>query len=390
MAHSKRNTSLAFFTTHERSQLKSAWGSQSTRLTRDSFLPFASCNLCLQPSRDPVACASDGDIFCRECIVSNLLAQRKEIKRLEKEEGRRKREVEDEEKGKMEEEKERSVREFERTMMGLEGREGRSNGTTATTTDERRDIEVGRGVKRKFELDEEEMVKNAKEERAKARKAIEDEKVIPYPLPLNPTNARLMMDTKSSKPTLPAFWLPSLTPSTDTNKASSTPLKLSPICPASSPSAPHPLSLKSLITISFSTSTSTSASNSDTTTNTDSSNLICPACNKPLSNASKAMLTVPCGHVLCKPCAQKFMTLPEKPAPDPHAANGDAEEEAARCYVCETELTEEKAEGKKRDKKKDKDKGLPRRGLVEMRSEGTGFAGGGKNMAKREGVAFQC
>ncbi|KAL8867483.1 MAG: hypothetical protein Q9174_005637, partial [Haloplaca sp. 1 TL-2023] len=118
----KRNTSLAFFTAHERNQLKSHWGSQSTRLSRDSFLPFASCALCLQPSRSPVACASHGDIFCRECIVSNLLAQRGAIKRAEKDEERRKRENEVEENEKAEEERVRSVRDFEKTMMGLEGR----------------------------------------------------------------------------------------------------------------------------------------------------------------------------------------------------------------------------------------------------------------------------
>src|SRR5579862_2189082 len=81
----KRNTSLAFFTSHERSLLKTTWGSQATRLTRDSFLPFSSCRLCLLPSRSPVACAANGHIFCRECAMNNLLAQRKEIKRLEKE-----------------------------------------------------------------------------------------------------------------------------------------------------------------------------------------------------------------------------------------------------------------------------------------------------------------
>ncbi|KAL8748436.1 MAG: hypothetical protein Q9199_008196, partial [Rusavskia elegans] len=178
MSHSKRNTSLAFFTSHERSLLKTTWGSQSTRLNRDSFLPFASCILCLQPSREPVACASHGDIFCRECIVSNLLAQRKEIKRLEKEDERRRREDEENETGRAEEEKERSVREFEATMMGLEGSTHatqKKNNTTSSTLDDRRDSE-GRGTKRKFELDEEQMLKNNKDERAKARKAIDEEK----------------------------------------------------------------------------------------------------------------------------------------------------------------------------------------------------------------------
>ncbi|KAL8639475.1 MAG: hypothetical protein Q9228_003493 [Teloschistes exilis] len=360
MAHSKRNTSLAFFTAHERAELKSSWGTRSTRLHRDSFLPFASCNLCLQPSRDPVACASHGDIFCRECIVSNLLAQRKEIKRLEKDDERRRREGEEQNREKAEEERERSVRDFEKTMMGMEGTARKTNGNAATH--DPRDSE-GRGVKRKFELDAEEVLKNTKEERAKARKAIEDE--------------------KAAKPTLPAFWVPSLTPSTDSGKLSSASLKLSPICPGSSPTATHPLSLKTLVTISF------SQNSENPKTSTSSSTLACPACNKTLSNASKAMLTIPCGHVLCKPCATKFMT-PSAKLPDPHADTED--EEKVRCYVCETDLTPEKAveeevgAKKKKHKKGGKeDKDRNEKGLVELRSEGTGFAGGGKNTVKREG-----
>lgn len=170
----KRNTSLAFFTSHERSLLKSTWGSQATRLSRDSFLPFASCQLCLQIARDPVACAANGDIFCRECAVSNLLAQGKEIKRLKKEDERRQREVEEEKLDRGAEEKERAIAQFERTMMGMEGG-GKKEGKIGVSEEVERN--EGRGVKRKFELDEDEMLKNAKEERAKARRALDEEKV---------------------------------------------------------------------------------------------------------------------------------------------------------------------------------------------------------------------
>ena len=171
----KRNTSLAFFTSHERSLLKSSWGSQATRLSRDSFLPFASCRLCLQLARDPVACAANGDIFCRECVVSNLLAQRKEIKRLEKEDERQRREDEEEARERGEEEREKAVEDFEKVMMGLEG--GPRAKITEQTVVAEELATQGRGVKRKFELDEEEMLKNAKEERLKARRALDDEKV---------------------------------------------------------------------------------------------------------------------------------------------------------------------------------------------------------------------
>ena len=84
---------------------------------------------------------------------------------------------------------------------------------------------------------------------------------------------------------------------------------------------------------------------------------------------------------------------PAKELPDPHALNTDAGEgQKVLCYVCETDLTDReiKAKDRKKDKKDKVEKEVLKPGLVEISSEGTGFAGGGKNMATREGLAFQC
>jgi nitric oxide synthase-interacting protein len=104
-------------------------------------------------------------------------------------------------------------------------------------------------------------------------------------------------------------------------------------------------------------------------------------------------MAIPCGHVLCKPCVEKFM----KPVmtPDPH--NPEVEHSVLRCFVCEIDLTGEEQEakvgkeGEKKKKKSKKDKGGGvKPGLVDLKSEGTGFAGAGNNLIKKTGVAFQC
>ncbi|KAF2434578.1 hypothetical protein EJ08DRAFT_646523 [Tothia fuscella] len=361
VAHSKRNTSLAFFTSYERSLLKHAWGSQNSRLTRDSFLPFGSCSLCLLPAREPVACPN-GDIFCRECAMNNLLSQRQEIKRLEGEMERARVEGVEKEGREDEEARERAVRDFEEVQMGLNVRKlGRSR------ADEEAESEVKKVGKRKFELDEGELLRIAQEERKKYKKELDDEK-------------------KAAATHLPSFWVPSQTPDSKTDKTANHEIikvpKLHPLCPSSSETNTHNLTLKTLTTINF------TLEPSPTSTEPIPS---CPACKKALSNSSKAVLAIPCGHVLCKPCVAKFMT-PVR-TPDPH--HPEVEHDVLRCYVCEADLTGEEAgittkKGGKEKKKSKKDKEGLKPGLVELRSEGTGFAGGGGNVVKKEGVVFQC
>lgn len=169
----KRNTSRPVFTAHERSLAKSAWSASSARLSRDSFLPFGSCSLCLESAVDPVACLL-GDIFCRECALTNILAQKKEIKRLEKTREHEEREAADGRARQDEEAQARAVKEFELVQAGFDvgrgaGRPGRDSSAEPA--------DAKKGEKRKFALDEDEVAQHAENDRAKARKAIDDEKV---------------------------------------------------------------------------------------------------------------------------------------------------------------------------------------------------------------------
>jgi nitric oxide synthase-interacting protein len=88
-------------------------------------------------------------------------------------------------------------------------------------------------------------------------------------------------------------------------------------------------------------------------------------------------VAMPCGHVVCKPCVDKFVTATPD---DPH----DQSDKSMQCYVCEADLT-----NKAKPSKKDKDKVHP--GLVLIQSDGTGFSAGGGNVTtEKQGVAFQC
>ncbi|MCJ1424782.1 hypothetical protein MMC29_002670 [Sticta canariensis] len=265
-----------------------------------------------------------------------------EIKRLEQEDEKRRMEELEGEMERGEEERGKAVVDFERVMMGLEG--GRKKSVAATLDGEEAELapKGDKSLKRKFVLDEDEMLKNARAERVKARNSLDEEKY--------------------SKPTLPSFWVPSLTLSSNgtVNTATLKASKLSPFCPllVKNPSSIFP----------------------------QVSTLISPACKRVLSNTLKAMLPIRCGHILCKPCTGKFMVSAKGP-PDPLAPE---EEHHISCYVCDADLSGKTHVKCNKEVSKGTTKAGPMAGLVEINSEGTGFAGGGKYMAKKQGVAFQC
>ncbi|KAF8423619.1 hypothetical protein EV426DRAFT_602325 [Tirmania nivea] len=371
MSHSKRNTSLAFFTSYERSLLKGDYGKQKSRLGRENFKAFDACNLCLQRARNPVACESHAHIFCRECAMENLLSQRKEIKRMQAELDRRMKEEQEERAREDEEAKQRAIRDFDLLQMGLELRNsrkgsgslvkqskviGRENGKLILEEVVKEDETGGDSAKtkkRKFELDEDELMRIAMEERQKKKTEITEEK------------------KAASAAKLPSFWVPSLTPSVANADASRKDLKLRPVCPVSDTNIIHHFSLKTLVDVKF-------TEEKDDKNKHGEPQRSCPSCKRALNNASRAMLAKPCGHVICKPCADKFV----KAKDDPH----DRSAKSPRCYVCDIDLLD-----KKNGSKKNGDRDRIRPGLVLMESDGTGFtAGGGIVTTEKQGIAFQC
>jgi hypothetical protein len=112
------------------------------------------------------------------------LSQKKEIKRLEKAKEKEDKESLENQEVEEAEAKQRAVQDFERIQMGLEAKlGGKTSGQKIVGREDGKilveeEVEGSkRGEKRKFELDEDELLRIARDERNKARKAIDDEKV---------------------------------------------------------------------------------------------------------------------------------------------------------------------------------------------------------------------
>lgn len=74
------------------------------------------------------------------------------------------------------EDQERAIKDFEMTQAGLE-RSRNGAAARSTAAGDEGDTPATVGTKRKFELDEDELDRITRQDKAKARKAIDDEKV---------------------------------------------------------------------------------------------------------------------------------------------------------------------------------------------------------------------
>ncbi|KAL1748155.1 hypothetical protein HDZ31DRAFT_30142 [Schizophyllum fasciatum] len=309
--HSK-NTASSVFSYAEYKKAGKEYGSRRQRLGNESMRRFDACALCLNAARDPVACA-EGHLFCKECAYTDLLTQKRDIKRQKDRLDALKKDADEERARARAAARARVLADFERGTLGLAA-PAQSNTSAASEP---------RGVKRKFEFDTDAVARLAREAEEAALRQIEREQA----------------DALKSK--LPDFWLPSLTPT----YASAGPprslqdVKLQTTCRGGEPA--HALARKHLSPVDFSTFSSPDGAREK----------MCPACKKGLSTSTRIFHMRPCAHVVCKTCTDALV----RPA--------------QQCVVCDTPLGAED--------------------VVELRREGTGFAGGGRAETVRTGTAFQ-
>ncbi|XP_051134006.1 E3 ubiquitin-protein ligase CSU1-like [Andrographis paniculata] len=244
--HSKNNNDLAFFTYDEKRKL--GYGTQKERLGKDSIKPFDACCLCLKPLVDPMCCLK-GHVFCKECILECLLAQKKDIQRKQAAYAARQKQEQEEEEERLTLEKARELDAFDQQNHGAVPQYNDKNYN--------RDKNGFHGAN---------SVKATSYEEEALR-------------------------------TMKAFWLPSATPDA--------PKKVDPPLPDTvCPEGKEKLRLKTLFAISFTEDASerTSSSSTDKT-------CICPTCKVTLTNALALVALSSCGHVFCKKCADKFVAV---------------------------------------------------------------------------------
>lgn len=268
--HAKNNTASAVFTYHEKSQL--TYGTQKTRLGKDSLGTFESCRLCINPAVEAMACLQ-GHMFCKACIYDYLLQQKQELKRQQQKYEAQQERLKEAEQQALQTETEKQLKQFQKTETSLLLSEttvfgkkeyAQSTSSSSTTT----------------------------------------VSTTPLALTMQPHSGMISEATKEKmtpedySKKLTAFWVPSLTPSTSETKIQKPPKN------CDCPEGKHTLRLKQLVKLQF-------TGNKDDNKQRRGGGVghyQCPLCAKTLSNACRASFLKRCGHVFCSHCANEFLT----------------------------------------------------------------------------------
>ena len=305
--HSKNSCAGPVFTYHERQ--RTDWGTQSVRITSHAIKPFDCCALCLHSAIDALVCHK-GHLYCKECIYESLVQQKDRHREQRAVRDDRERRQRGREEKKQLDSEESDIDHFVQTEQSILASTSSSPTTHPTAA-------------------------SSLSTAVMPYEPIQTSKGIAY-IP-NPSAA-----ANSTKPVLPSFWLPSLTPSaTDTT----TPLAPShttsgphTVCPAGS----HSVRLKQLRPLRFTVSSSARP--------------CCPSCHKEFTNSSRLTVLYRCGHVMCSGCVK--------------ATKGKGRDDGVECVECGRES------------------GAKEQVVLET---GTGYAGsGGKMAVAKTTPAFVC
>ncbi|KAF5742222.1 nitric oxide synthase-interacting protein [Tripterygium wilfordii] len=245
--HSKNNNDLAFFTYDEKKKL--GYGTQKERLGKDSIKPFDACCLCLKTLIDPLCCQK-GHVFCKECILECLLAQKKDIQRKLTAHAAQQKQDKEEEQEQLMLQKAKELEAFDQQNHGAVPQY-----SDRSHNHDKNGFHGANSVK----------VTSYEEEALR---------------------------------TMKAFWLPSATPEAVAKVDAP---DTSTVCPEGN----EKLKLKTLFPIHFTEDTSEKKSKSLDKT------YICPSCKVTMTNAMSLVALSSCGHVFCKKCADKFVAVDE-------------------------------------------------------------------------------
>ncbi|KAK0522725.1 hypothetical protein OC834_006167 [Tilletia horrida] len=391
--HSKRNTASASFTYAERVMLTDLWGSKKARVAAHSMRAFDMCCLCLDTARNPVACG-EGHLFCKECILNSLLQQSKDITAQKTYLAQLDAEEEAARERAREQARSRILRQFEAEQSGVRRREEGAGGSSSNgriiegererrehaearrkedvaESSRRREDELALTLKRKASNDAE----GSSGREGASSSTVSHLSSLPDVIDIKLRQAEAtalaeieaeQRDARRSK--LPAFWLPSLTPSEVEGRPKD--IKLHTVCRAGDEKG-HKLKMKNLIDVKFTILKPEEAS-AESPTRAEKSQTICPSCKKGLGSASKVFVVRSCGDVICSRCVDTVLkpAFPSKSSADKASKSTDP----LGCPACDKPL----ASSTSLDQ-----------AVLALDREGTGYAAGGAAEVKKQGTAFQ-